>query len=168
MTERTNEAASPLDSWSMDREVVLSRVINAPREQVFTAWTDARHLAKWFGPAGFTITSHVADIREGGEWRFDMIGPDGTRYTNRMRFLEIDPPSLIIYDHGSDIDDDPGKFRVTLTFDQQSNGKTVITLRQLHPSVERRSMVIGFGAVEYGYQTLAKLADHAETMAAET
>ena len=62
--------------------------------------------------------------------------------------------------HGSGQDDDPISFHVTITFDAQSNGKTVLTMRQLHPSAERRNVVINFGAVEYGYQTLDKLARH--------
>ena len=64
--------------------------------------------------------------------------------------------------HGSDTDDDPDRFRLLVTFDAQDNGKTVVTLRQLHPTPGRRSTVIGFGAVEYGGQTLDKLALHAE------
>jgi uncharacterized protein YndB with AHSA1/START domain len=61
-------------------------------------------------------------------------------------------------DHGTPDPDDPDVFRVTVTFDEQSDGKTVLTLRQLHPSARRRAIVIGFGAVEYGLQTLAALA----------
>jgi uncharacterized protein YndB with AHSA1/START domain len=86
-----------------------------------------------------------------------MIAPNGQRYDNRMVFLEVTPNERLVLDHGKDIDDDPNRFRVTLTFDQQSNGKTVITLRQLHPSKAQREGGIGFGAVELGYQTLDKL-----------
>ena len=67
-------------------------------------------------------------------------------------------------DHGLDQDDDPGRFRMTITFDEQSNGKTVVTLRQLHPTAARRAAVIGFGAVELGLQTLDKLAAHVAEM----
>ena len=80
-----------------------------------------------------------------------------------MRFRRIDPPHLIEIDHGSDMDDDPARFRSTITFDEQSDGKTVITLRQLHPTKVQRDRTIGFGAVEFGYQTLDKLARHVET-----
>ncbi len=147
-------------TWALDREIVLSRVIDAPRELVFAAWTDADHLGRWFGPSGFTCTTHEADIREGGRWRFDFRGPDGTVYDNRMVFLEIRAPERIVFDHSGDRDDDPRRFRVTITFDVQANGKTVVTLRQLHPTAARREEVIGFGAVELGYQTLDKLAAH--------
>lgn len=89
-----------------------------------------------------------------------MVGANGLRYDNRMTFLRIERPFLIEVDHGSDKDEDPGKFRMLVTFDEQSDGKTVLTLRQMHPTRARRSEVIAFGAVEYGGQTLDKLAAH--------
>lgn len=146
--------------WSLDREIVLSRVFDAPRELVWKAWTDKEHIGKWFGPKGFTIETHEIDIRVGGRWRFDMVAPNGKRYDNRMIFLELKKPELLVMDHGSDKDDDPNLFRVTLTFDEQADKKTVVTLRQLHPTQAQRLEGIGFGAVELGYQTLDKLADY--------
>ena len=142
----------------LEREIVLSRVIEAPRDQVFLAWVDPRRMFGWFGPRGFRCEVHqecAADV--GAVWRFDMIAPDGRRYDNRMVFLEVTPSERLVFDHGKDIDDDPQRFRVTVTFDQQSDGKTVLTLRQLHPSKAQREGGIGFGAVELGYQTLDKL-----------
>lgn len=147
-------------AWALDREIVLSRVFDAPRDLVFRAWTDKEHFAKWFGPRGFTTTIHEADMRVGGLLRFDMKAPDGTIYDNRIEFLEIKRPELLVFDHGHDKDDDPGRFHVTITFDEQSDKKTVMTMRQLHPTKEQRAIGIGFGAVELGYQTLDKLAEH--------
>jgi uncharacterized protein YndB with AHSA1/START domain len=161
MASSTNTA---LDQWALDREIVLSRVISARRDVVFSAWTDARHLPNWFGPADFEIETKEIDIRVGGLWRFDMVAPNGRRFTNRMIFRRIERPTLIEFDHGTDDDDDPGQFRTTITFDEQSDGKTVITLRQLHPTKAQRDAGIGFGAVEYGYQTLEKLARHVESL----
>src|SRR5271156_2195813 len=122
--ESRNDA---LNAWALDREIVLSRVISAPRALVFKAWSDPVHLPLWFGPAGFTVGTQEIEIRVGGEWRFVLVAPD-----------EIDAPRLLELDHGSDKDDDPGKFRVIVTFDEQSDGKTVLTLRQLHPTKEQR------------------------------
>jgi len=139
---------------------VLSRVFDAPRELVFKAWTEAEHFVRWFGPKGFVTTLHAAEFRVGGMLRFDMVAPDGKCWDNRIVFLEIKAPELLVFDHGSDKDADPGRFRVTLTFDEQSDKKTVLTLRQLHPTKEQRANGIGFGAVELGYQTLDKLAEH--------
>lgn len=79
MTSSTNAA---LSQWALDREIVLSRVIDARRDVVFSAWTDPKHLPNWFGPAGFTIETKEIDICVGGLWRFDMIAPDGQRFTN--------------------------------------------------------------------------------------
>lgn len=144
----------------LDREIVLCRVIDAPIERVFAAWTDPAQITQWFGPAGFTCDTTECDIREGGRWCFTYTGPDGTRWPNRIDFVTIDPPHRIEMEHGADSDPDPIRFHVTVTFDAQGNGKTVLTLRQIHPSAERRKVVIGFGAVELGYQTLDKLARH--------
>ncbi len=149
-----------MTTWALDREVVLVRVLDAPRAAVFDAWTDAAAFCQWFGPDGYTCTVREMDVRVGGRARFDMVSGDGTTYTNRFEYLEIVPDQRMVMDHGSDVDDDPGRFRVTLTFDEQSDGKTVLTLRQLHPTVEQRTAVIGFGAVELGLQTMQKLATH--------
>ncbi len=150
----------PLDIWALDREIVLAVVVAAPRERVFDAWTGVHHLVRWFGPEGFTVDSRGADVRAGGQWQFDYVSPDGTRYGNRIAFRDIAVPSRLVFDHGPDQDDAPERFRVTVTLDAQEDGKTVVTLRQLHPSPEQRDATIGFGAVELGYQTLDKLARH--------
>ena len=89
-----------------------------------------------------------------------MTSADGTLYTNRFDYLDVVPGERLAMDHGPDVDDDPSRFRVTLTFDEQADGRTVLTLRQLHPTAEQRSAAIGFGAVELGLQTLQKLAHH--------
>lgn len=160
MSDKLNEHTSAWADWPIDREVVITRVIDAPRDLVFSAWTDADQIMTWFGPDGMTIETKEIDIRVGGVWRFDMVAADGTRYTNRMTFLRVEAPGLLEVEHGSDQADDPGTFRMLVTFDEQSDGKTVLTLRQMHPSKARRQEVIAFGAVEYGGQTLAKLARH--------
>lgn len=154
------DARSAEPTWSLDREIVLSRVFDAPRELVYRAWTDPEHIQRWFGPKGFSCTTHAIDMRVGGMWRFDMIGPDGTLYPNRMTFLQMKAPELLVFDHGDDSVEDPNRFRVTITFDAQSNGKTVVTLRQLHPTKARRDGGIAFGAVELGNTTLDKLETH--------
>jgi uncharacterized protein YndB with AHSA1/START domain len=153
-------AISDPTTWALDREIVLVRVLDAPRAAVFAAWTDADAFCQWFGPAGFTCVVHEMDVRPGGRARFDMTSAEGTLYTNRFNFLEVVPSERMVMDHGSDIDDDPNRFRVTLTFDEQDDGKTVLTLRQLHPTVQQRNAGIGFGAVELGMQTMDKLARH--------
>jgi uncharacterized protein YndB with AHSA1/START domain len=164
MTDKTPTTISPWASWPLDREVVIARVVNADRETTFQAWTDPAQIAQWFGPEGFRIKTHQADIRPGGIWQFDMIAPNGTVFSSRMEFHKVEPSSLIEVTHGLDVEHDPDRFHMLVTFDDQNNGKTLVTLRQMHPSPQRRATVIAFGAAEYGSQTLGKLADHVAKM----
>lgn len=159
MKSVTEAVGSAWAEWPLDQEIVITRVVDAKREDVFRVWTDPAEIVQWFGPDGMSIETHEIDIRVGGVWRFNMVAPDGTMYDNRMEFLRIDSPNLLEVNHGPDADDDPGKFRMLVTFDEQSNGKTVVTLRQLHPSRAQRDNAIGFGAVEFGLQTLNKMAE---------
>ena len=161
MTQKNDpRAIDPRSTWALDREIVITRVIDAPLERVFQAWTDPKQITQWFSPEGFQNETLEIDIRPGGRWRFVYLAPDGTRYENRMVFLRIEAPRLIEIEHGSDKDNDPARFHVTVTFDAQTDGKTVLTMRQLLPTKEQRDATIGFGAVELGYQTLGKLARH--------
>jgi len=105
------------------REIVSTRVVRATRETVWTAWTNPLHLARWWGPAGFTNTFHVFDLRPGGHWQFTMHGPDGANYRNESVFLEIERPARIVFDHVS-----PPRFQVTATFAEEDGG-TRITFR---------------------------------------
>ena len=149
-------AKSAYANGELDREIVLSRVIDAPRDQVFRAWVESKRMFQWFGPRGFRCEVHQdSEAKAGAVWRFDMIAPNGQRFDNRMVFLEVMPNERLVLDHGSDKDDDPNRFRGTITFGQQSDGKTVLTLRQL-----QRDGTIGFGAVELGYQTLDKMDEY--------
>ena len=151
---------NPLETWSLDREIVLVKLLNHRRDKVFAAWLDPAALSQWYGPEGLAIETHEADIRTGGVWRFDMVGTfEGKeqRFPSLMRFLDIVPNERIVVDYGTPDPADPERFRMTMTFDEQADGKTVLTMRQLHPSRERRQAVLGFNAVGYGLQTLEKL-----------
>jgi uncharacterized protein YndB with AHSA1/START domain len=147
-------------TWALDREIVLVRVLDASPDAVFAAWTDADAFCQWFGPDGFTCSVREMDVRPGGRARFEMVAGDGAAYPSRFDYLEVVRGERLVLDHGSDVDDDPARFRVTITFDEQADGKTVLTLRQLHPTAEQRAATIGFGAVELGLQTMQKLARH--------
>ena len=155
---RTPTTTDP--TWALDREIVLVRVFDTPRESVFAAWTEPDAFCEWFGPDGFTCTVREMDVRPGGRACFDIVSGDGTLFTNRFEYLEVVPGERLVLDHGSDVDDDPARFRVTIVLDEQADGKTVLTLRQLHPTVEQRDVKVGFGAVELGLQTMGKLARH--------
>ncbi len=140
-----------------DREIELVRVINAPRQRVFDAFADPKHLAQWWGPDGFTTTTERMEFRPGGVWRFCMHGPDGRDYQNMITYEEIVPPERIVYKHGGDPDCEPVNFRVRATFEEQV-GKTKVTLLMVFASPEEREFVITtYGAIEGGERTLARL-----------
>ena len=90
----TGRDASP-HSATDDREIVISRVIDAPRELVFEAFTEVRHLSRWWGPNGFTTTTRSFEFRVGGVWDFVMHGPDGTDYQEWISWTAIVPPERI-------------------------------------------------------------------------
>ena len=92
------------------RSIIGTRVLDAPRALVFSVWTDPKHLAQWWGPNGFTTTTHAFDFRPGGVWRFVMHGPDGRDYQNRIIFDEIAPLERIVYRHDGGDDVEPVQF----------------------------------------------------------
>lgn len=144
------------------RELVLERVIDAPRALVYQAFTTPAHLNHWFGPKGFTITTKAIDVRPGGSWDFVMHGPDGKDWPNFVRYLELEPNARLLYDHGESADG-PAHFRVTVTFEDEGV-RTRMRMRSLFPTVEGCEAAKGFGAVELGYTTLEKLAARVDTM----
>ena len=148
-------AASP----TADREIVVTRVLDAPRELVFDAWTDPRHIGSWWGPRGFTTTTHEMDVRPGGAWRFVMHGPDGTDYPNYVVYSEVVRPERLAYAHGGQ-PGEPADFDVTVAFADEG-GKTRITMRSLFPSAAARDFVVKeYGAIDGANQTLDRLAEH--------
>ena len=79
------------------REIVITRLIAAPPELVFDAWTDPKQIGRWWGPNGFTTTTHSMDVRPGGVWRFVMHGPDGRDYQNKIVYREVKRPERLVY-----------------------------------------------------------------------
>ena len=149
------------------RELVITRVIDAPRELVYEAWTDPKHLAQWWGPNGFSTTTHSFDFRPGGIWRFVMHGPDGRDYQNRITWDEIARPERLTYHHGGDEDVEPVQFRTVVTF-EAVGGKTRLTLRAVFPSAEERNRVVrDYGAEQGAQQTVGRLAEYVTQMGAK-
>jgi uncharacterized protein YndB with AHSA1/START domain len=139
-----------------DREIVTSRLIRAQRELVFKAWTDTSQLEQWWGPSGFTTTTHQFDMRPGGVWSHTMHGPDGRDYPNRVRFHEIVASERLVYAHETDDEASPG-FKTTVTFEFVERG-TLLTMRGVFPSKEARDYVIREYDAENGArQTIARL-----------
>jgi uncharacterized protein YndB with AHSA1/START domain len=147
-----------MSTRTSDREMTISRVINAPREPVFAAFSDAEHFTLWWGPNGFRTTVYTMDVRPGGSSRYTMHGPDGKDWPNTIEYLEVVAPEKLVYRHGAEeqLSDDPHCFHVTITF-ESVQGKTLVTLRSLFPTAEHLEAVKKFGAVEGGQQTLGRL-----------
>src|SRR4051812_39791030 len=146
-----------------DREIVLSRVFDAPPHRVYQAWTDPEQVGLWWGPGGFTTTTHQMEVRPGGIWRYTMHGPDGTDYQNRMTFLEVVPGQRLVADHGGEGDTEHLTHHTTVTFEPAGPGgaQTKVTLRMRFDSAAARDVVVNsYGAVEGGKQHLARLAEH--------
>lgn len=137
------------------RIIRLDRLIDAPRELVFAALSDAKHLDAWWGPDGFTNETQAMDFQVGGLWHYTMHGPDGKDWPNWIRYTEITAPSRIAYDHGGELDE-PAHFSGVITLVEEG-GQTRITLTLILPTAEAKQAVVEFGAVEGGKQTLAKL-----------
>ena len=153
-------------SQTADREIVLSRIIEGPQRLVFEAYTDVQHLAQWWGPDGFTTTTHSFEFRPGGVWDFIMHGPDGTNYPNRIEWREIVPPERIVYLHGES-EDDPEAFVSTVTLVERG-GATEVTMRAVFKTKEQRDDVVErYGAIEGGKQTLGRLAAYIVTLVAK-
>lgn len=149
-------------SETSDRELVMTRIFDAPRELVFKAWTEREHIDQWWGPTGFRNETLAMEVRPGGMWRYIMHGPDGVDYPNRVVYSEVVAPERLVYRHGSDIDNDPAAFQVTVTFAAQGN-QTHLTMRMVFTTVAQRQEVIRYGAVEGGQQTLGRLAAYLAT-----
>lgn len=140
-----------------DREIVVSRVFDAPRELVWEAWTDPRHVVHWWGPNGFTTTIEKMDVRPGGVWKLTMHGPDGTDYPNKSIFTEVVKPERICFSHVGSKEDDNVEFEATWTF-EDVDGKTRVTMRGIFPTEAARDKAIKvYGALEGAHQTLARL-----------
>jgi uncharacterized protein YndB with AHSA1/START domain len=156
MTSPTNTSSTA------DREIVTTRLIDAPRELVYEAFTDPKHVGHWFGPDGFITATRSMDVRVGGQWIFVMHGPDGTDWPNVITYQEVTPPSGLRYLHGDD--KEPDMFNVTVTFDDEG-GKTALTMRAVFKTAAARDFVVRErGAIEGGKQTLARLDAYVRTL----
>ena len=159
-------AESSLDLKSDPRVMVGMREFDAPRDLVFAAFTDPKHLARWWGPNGFTTTTLSFDMRPGGGWRFVMHGPDGRDYQNRITYEEVVPPERLVCRHGGGEDVEPVQFRQTITF-EDLGGRTRITWRGEFPSAAERDRVIKEYHADTGLvQTLARLEQYVSATAA--
>jgi uncharacterized protein YndB with AHSA1/START domain len=152
------ESSQP--THTADREIVVQRTFDAPRELVFEAWTSIEHLSKWWGPNGFSTTTHEFSFKVGGHWKFIMHGPDGTDYPNWIRFDEIVRPERIAYTHQGKSEDEPTCFKACITFRSEGD-KTHVTLRSIFRTAAARDLVVKeYGALNGAMEHLGRLSAH--------
>ncbi len=162
----TVSAAASREQLS-EREVVFTRMLDAPRELVWRVWSDPDHVRQWWGPAGFTTTTHEFSFVVGGAWRFVMHGPDGTDYPNLVIFREIVPPSRIVYENEWDLPGAPLDFTVVVLLNAEGK-KTSFSLRMTFRDAEAmRTAVERYGVLDGGTQTLDRLAGYVNGIAVE-
>jgi uncharacterized protein YndB with AHSA1/START domain len=148
-----------------DRELLFTRLFDAPRELVFIVWTDPGHLAQWWGPRGFTTSTVEMDARPGGAWRLIMHGPDGVNYKSRIVYLEVVKPERLVYKHAGEEKDEAVRFTVTVTF-EEAGGKTRLNMRMVFESAaEREHVTTRYGAEKGATETLERLQEHLATIA---
>src|SRR5882672_6600952 len=139
-----------------DREIVLTRVFDAPHSLVFDAFFKPELLKRWFGPHGWSLVVCDVDFKVGGGFRFILRGPDGTEMGMRGTYRELAPPDRSV--HMESFDDFPGESQVTSVFVEQ-DGKTTLTATVLYPSKEARDAVIKSGMEHGAAESYDRLAD---------
>jgi uncharacterized protein YndB with AHSA1/START domain len=141
-----------------DRELIISRLLNAPVDLVWEVWTNAEHIKNWWGPNGFTNTIHSMDLKKDGEWNLVMHGPDGTDYKNKSVFIEIVKHKKIVYEHVSG-----PRFLATIEFESQGD-KTFLKWHMLFQSKEEFIQTVKtFKADEGLKQNIDKLGHYLQT-----
>jgi len=114
-----------------DKTLEITRVFDAPRELVFQAWTDSKHMAQWCAPAGFSIPLSEGEAHSGGTWRTTMVAPDGAEYSCNGEYREVVPPEKLVFSHAWDEADMPRhETLVTVTFSDIDANKTRMDFRQ--------------------------------------
>jgi uncharacterized protein YndB with AHSA1/START domain len=139
-------------------EIRTIRTYDAPVHAVWDAWNDPAQAAQWWGPRGFTLTTHGKDVRPGGSWSYTMHGPDGTDYPNGTLYLEVENHAKLVYDHGGN-DDRPPLFRVTVLF-SEVEGKTRTEMSMALPTPEAAEQTRKFIKAVGGDTTWDRLAEY--------
>lgn len=144
-----------------DREIVVTRLIDAPRELVFAAFTEQAHIEQWWAPKG--AATHEMDVRPGGVWRYSQPANNGSHMSFKIQFIELDRPTRLVYDYGADGANAPEPVRTTVTFDEE-DGKTKVTLQLMFATAVERKQAVKYGAIVGAMQALESLADYLATL----
>jgi uncharacterized protein YndB with AHSA1/START domain len=159
----TNRAGATTFTTPSDREIVMTRVVDAPRRLVFDSWTNPEHVPHWMlGPEGSTMPVCEIDLRPGGAWHFVWRNPDGTEMEMRGVYREIMPPERLVCTEswGGDW---PETLNTLIL--SEEDGKTTITNTMLYPSKEARDAALKTGMEEGASQSFDRLAEYLRKMA---
>ncbi|MEI9813996.1 MAG: SRPBCC family protein [Acidobacteriota bacterium] len=146
---------------SKSNKFTIVRLFDAPLQAVWNAWTDPEQVAQWWGPRGFTITTHSKDLRSGGSWIYTMHGPDGTDYPNATYYHEVREREALIYDHGAGTPGAAPLFHVTALF-KESGGKTELELTMTVATPEAADQIQRAIKEKSGNSTWDRLAEYLE------
>lgn len=152
-----------MSAKARSNEIRIIRLYDAPVEAVWDAWTDPEQVKQWWGPRGFTITTHSKDLRVGGHWSYTMHGPDGTDYPSTTRYYEVEPCRKLVYDHGGH-EDRPPLFRVTALFSEEQ-GRTKLEMTMALATPEAAEETRKFIKKAGGNTTWDRLAEYLEKQA---
>lgn len=141
-----------------DNELYLTRMYDAPVKMVWDAFCDPKQAAQWWGPRGFTLTTHSKDLRVGGTWVYTMHGPDGVDWPNITVYHEVEKYSRLVYDHGA-TKDTPPLFRVTVNF-TDVKGKTKMEMTMALATAEAAKETRKFIKKAGGDSTWDRLAEY--------
>ncbi|MGH7631663.1 MAG: SRPBCC domain-containing protein [Gemmatimonadales bacterium] len=159
MAEESHSSGIPVAS-STERQLVITRSINAPRELVFQAWTHPEHLVHWWGPRGFTTPVCEMDVRPGGTFRITLRSPEGENYRIKGVYHEIVAPERLVYTNGWDEAGRPGQESlVTVTFADE-DGRTKLAILTEFASAADFETFKGMGVIEGWTESLERLAGH--------
>lgn len=136
----------------------ITRIYDAPVKIVWEAWTDTKQVEKWWGPRGFSLTTHSKELKPGGHWHYTMHGPDGVDYVNKTKYFEVEKYSKLVYDHGGN-DEQAPLFRVTVTF-KEIKGKTHMDMSMVLDSAEAATNMKKFIKQAGGNSTWDRLAEY--------
>lgn len=144
-----------------DRDIRITRVYDAPVQRVWEAWTDAGQAGQWWGPRGFSITTHERDLRAGGTWAYTMHGPDGKDWPNFTRYHVVEPYARLEYDHGATSEDAAPMFRVTARF-RDLDGRTELEMTMTFATADLAAQTRTFVKAAGGDATWDRLAEYLE------
>ena len=161
MIQNKNDPSAEMPS---DSELLITRTFAAPRALVFDTWTDPQHVVHWWGPDGFTLTTHFMEVKENSSWRFTMHGPDGRDYENKIIYVEVKEPERLVYRHSGDEGVEPVRFHVTVTFTEHNDTTELSMHMQFATPEDLKYVIETYGADKGAVQTIGRLAEFIESL----